>query len=56
MSEEVEEKKMEICAVCSRAVLTMTFKGSGVCCEDCRKDRDNDHEPARLTFYPKGLE
>lgn len=37
----------EICIMCGRRIKTLIFKGTGVCCEDCRKDRDGDHEPSR---------
>lgn len=36
----------DLCIMCGKKVVTMIFRGTGVCCEDCRKDRDGDHEPA----------
>jgi hypothetical protein len=41
------ERKKEICSVCGGEVKTMAFRMTGVCGENCRKDRDNDHAPAR---------
>ena len=35
-----------ICCMCLTEIKVMAFKNTGVCSEDCRKDRDNDHEPA----------
>ena len=44
---------VETCSVCGGEVKTMTFRKTGVCSENCRKIRDNDHEPARaLTHAP----
>ena len=39
-------KKRDICILCLKPIKTIAFKGTGVCSENCRKDRDNDHEPA----------
>lgn len=36
-----------ICCMCLELIRIQIFKGTGVCCEHCRKDRDNDHEPFR---------
>lgn len=33
---------MENCTVDGRPILIAIFKGSGVCCENCRKKRDGD--------------
>lgn len=38
----------ETCSECGKEVKVQIFKNTGVCSENCRKDRDNDHEPARL--------
>ena len=35
------------CQICAKPILVQIFKGSGVCSELCRKDRDNDHDVAR---------
>ena len=35
----------DLCCVCLEPINVMAFKGTGVCCEDHRKTRDNDHEP-----------
>ena len=32
----------EICTVDGRPILVTIFRGSGVCCEGCRKKRDGD--------------
>jgi hypothetical protein len=37
----------ELCTMCGAKIKTLIFKGTGVCSEDCRKDRDGDHEPAQ---------
>lgn len=34
------------CTECGNKILIQIFKGTGVCCENCRKNRDNDHKPA----------
>ena len=43
--------KNNICCICLKVVEVQILKGSGVCSELCRKDRDNDHEP----FIPVNL-
>lgn len=35
-----------ICCMCLSKITIQIFKNSGVCCEQHRKDRDNDHAPA----------
>jgi hypothetical protein len=40
-------KISELCIMCGKRIRTAIFRGTGVCCEDCRKDRDGDHEPAQ---------
>lgn len=30
------------CQVCKREIKTMIFRGTGVCCENCRKIRDGE--------------
>ena len=37
----------QICCVCGTVITVQIFKNSGVCCENHRKDRDNDHAPFR---------
>ena len=37
----------EVCTNCGNKIRTLIFQGTGVCSDDCRKDRDGDHEPAR---------
>lgn len=36
---------MEYCKICRKKIVVQIFKGTDVCSEKCRKDRDNDHEP-----------
>ena len=36
-------KVSELCVMCGIKIETMSFKGTGVCSELCRKDRENDH-------------
>lgn len=35
-----------ICIMCLGVIKVTAFKGTHVCSENCRKDRDNDHTPA----------
>ena len=35
----------EICCICLAKIEVMAFRGTGTCCEQHRKDRDEDHEP-----------
>lgn len=35
----------DVCCICLEAIHVQIFRNSGVCCEDHRKDRDDDHEP-----------
>jgi len=37
----------DLCIMCGRKIKTLIFQGTGVCSDDCRKDRDGDHEPAQ---------
>ena len=37
----------DLCTMCGKKITTQIYKGSGVCSENCRKDRDDDHEPFR---------
>lgn len=37
----------ELCIMCGMKIKTLIFQGTGVCSDDCRKDRDGDHEPAQ---------
>lgn len=41
----------EFCGVCKSEILTMSFKGTGVCGENCRKRRDKETPdvPAEVT-------
>jgi len=32
------------CVTCGRPIRVMAFKGTGVCSEQCRKDRDEEVE------------
>jgi len=41
------------CCMCGKKIKTQIFKGTGVCGENCRKNRDNDHESWRATDRPK---
>lgn len=36
-----------VCVMCGAEIEMMAFKNTGVCSENCRKDRDNDHQPFR---------
>lgn len=38
-------KMKDICSNCGKRIKTLIFQGSGICSDDCRKDRDGDHEP-----------
>lgn len=40
-------KMKEVCVIDGNLITVMIFKGTNVCSENCRKVRDNDHEPAR---------
>jgi hypothetical protein len=35
----------QICVICGQVIKVMAFQNTGACCEDHRKDRDNDHAP-----------
>lgn len=37
----------QICCICLKVITMQIFKNTGVCCENHRKDRDNDHEVFR---------
>lgn len=37
--------RTEACTECGKNVEVMCFRGTGICSENCRKDRDNDHSP-----------
>jgi len=37
----------QICCMCLKVITVQIFKNAGVCSENCRKDRDNDHQPFR---------
>ena len=51
VAEALGVERRDICCICLRPIKTQIMKGSGVCSELCRKDRDNDHEP----FIPVNL-
>ena len=38
------------CCVCGTEILVQIYKNSGICSEQHRKDRDNDHGPARVGY------
>lgn len=38
--------KRERCKICHKPVMVQIFKGTGICSDLCRKERDNDHLPA----------
>lgn len=40
----------QICTVCLNLIEMQIFKNTGICCEQHRKDRDNDHLPAQTAF------
>jgi len=42
-----EVSENNICCMCLNVIEIQIYKGTGVCSEQCRKDRDNDHEPSR---------
>lgn len=35
-------RKGDICIICWATIVTMCFKGTGVCCENHRKQRDGE--------------
>jgi hypothetical protein len=35
-----------ICIICKKPIVMQIFKGGNVCCELCRKKRDDDFKPA----------
>ena len=37
----------DLCIMCGKKIKTLIFQGTHICSDDCRKDRDGDHEPAR---------
>ncbi len=37
----------DLCIMCGAKIKTLIFRGTGICSDDCRKDRDGDHEPSR---------
>lgn len=39
--------RTNVCCICGKDIKIQIFKGTGVCSENCRKDRDNDHAPFR---------
>jgi hypothetical protein len=39
--------KSDICVMCGIQITMQIFRNSGVCCEQHRKDRDNDNLPFR---------
>jgi hypothetical protein len=39
---------LDYCCMCGSRIVTMIYKGTGVCGDNCRKLRDSDTEP----FYP----
>lgn len=46
--EEIKDeihKKSDVCSQCGAEIQVMIFKGTGVCCELCRKQRDGDTQP-----------
>lgn len=38
----------ERCVVCNKPIKVAIFKGTGVCCELCRKTRDDDWLPTGM--------
>lgn len=38
--------KKERCSICKKKIKIMIYKSTGVCSENCRKERDNDTLPA----------
>ena len=38
------------CCICGIEIEVQIYKNTGVCCELHRKDRDNDHGPARVGY------
>lgn len=41
------------CTVCHDPIETMTFRGTGVCCEICRKERDGELTPEQAAVERK---
>ena len=46
--------KRERCTICKKPVMVQIFRGTGLCSELCRKERDSDTEPAHGTLDNKG--
>jgi hypothetical protein len=36
---EVELEVYKICEICNGNIIILIFRGTGVCCENCRKER-----------------
>lgn len=41
----------DTCSECGNKIQTMCFKGTGVCCENCRKVRDGEVAVVRATVH-----
>jgi hypothetical protein len=50
IAKEFDVHKNMICCVCGILIQVMAFRHLGVCCENHRKQRDNDLEPAQVSF------
>ena len=42
-----QEEKVELCEVCTGPVVTMIFRGTGVCGERCRKKKMGERDEER---------
>lgn len=47
-NEETQAYKRNHCSICSKEIKTQIYKGTGVCSENCRKERDNDKKPWQM--------
>lgn len=45
-----------MCEVCAKKIRTMAFKGTGVCCDLCRKTRGGETVGPYLLFDPKKMD
>jgi predicted nucleic acid-binding Zn ribbon protein len=50
MSKSNGKPKAGHCIICGKKIKVQIYKNTEVCSENCRKDRDGDHEPARIGY------
>lgn len=46
--DEIQANQHNHCSECGKEIITQIYKGTGVCGENCRKERDHDKEPWRM--------